>query len=115
MLPVPLEHTAWPRSGEASSEIDGANAAREFLRANGIAEATVGVVLDAIALHTTPKIPWHKRPEIALVTGGVEADGLGDGLGEISAGDHDASGYGRETGELGIHEFANKKLVCVTP
>ena len=45
---------------------------------------------DAIALHTTPEIPWHKRPEIALVTGGVEADVLGDGLGEIPAGDRDA-------------------------
>ena len=45
---------------------------------------------DAIALHTTPEIPWHKRPEIALVTGGVEADVLGDGLDEIPAGDRDA-------------------------
>jgi len=41
-------------------------------------------------LHTTPEVPWHKRPEIALVTGGVEADVLGDGLGEISDGDRDA-------------------------
>ncbi len=48
------------------------------------------MVWDAIALHTTPEIPWHKRPEIALVTGGVEADVLGDGLGEIPAGDRDA-------------------------
>jgi len=38
----------------------------------------------------TPEIPWHKRPEIALVTGGVEADVLGDGLDEIPAGDRDA-------------------------
>src|SRR6516165_6340285 len=66
-------------------EVDSANAARDFLRANGIAEATAGVVWDAIALHTTPEIPWHKRPEIALVTGGVEADVLGDGLDEIAA------------------------------
>ena len=48
------------------------------------------MVWDAIALHTTPEIPWHKRPEIALVTGGVEADVLGDGLAEIPAGDRDA-------------------------
>ena len=58
--------------------------------ANGIDESATGVVWDAIALHTTPEIPWHKRPEIALVTGGVEADVLGDGLGEIPAGDRDA-------------------------
>jgi hypothetical protein len=48
------------------------------------------VVWDAIALHTTPEIPWHKVPEIALVTDGVEADVLGDGLDEIPASDRDA-------------------------
>ena len=55
--------------------------------ANGIGEASAGLVWDAIALHTTPEIPWHKSPEIALVTGGVEADVLGEGLDEISAED----------------------------
>jgi hypothetical protein len=78
------------RSPDHRFEIDSANAARDFLRANGIDEATAGVVWDAIALHTTPEIPWHKRPEIALVTGGVEADVLGDGLGEIPPADRDA-------------------------
>ena len=82
--------TAKYRSPDHRFEVDGANAARDFLRANGIDESTAGVVWDAIALHTTPEIPWHKRPEIALVTGGVEADVLGDGLGEIPAGDRDA-------------------------
>jgi hypothetical protein len=78
------------RSSDHRFEIDSANAARDFLRANGIDETTAAVVWDAIALHTTPEIPWHKRPEIALVTGGVEADVLGDGLGEIPAADRDA-------------------------
>jgi hypothetical protein len=82
--------TAKYRSPDHRFEIDGANAARQFLRANGIDELTAGVVWDAIALHTTPEIPWHKRPEIALVTGGVEADVLGDGLGEIAAADRNA-------------------------
>jgi hypothetical protein len=81
--------TAKYRSPDHRFEVDSANTAREFLLANGIDEATVGVVWDAIALHTTPEIPWHKRPEIALVTGGVEADGLGDGLEEIPVGDRD--------------------------
>jgi hypothetical protein len=75
------------RSRDHRFEVDGANAARDFLRANGIDDESAGVVWDAIALHTTPEIPWHKRPEIALVTGGVEADVLGDGLDEISAED----------------------------
>ena len=82
--------TAKYRSPAHRFEVDSANAARDFLRANGIDESTAGVVWDAIALHTTPEIPWHKRPEIALVTGGVEADVLGDGLGEIPDGDRDA-------------------------
>ena len=72
------------RSRDHRFEVDGANAAREFLLANGVGEESAGVVWDAIALHTTPEIPWHKRPEIALVTGGVEADVLGDGLDEIT-------------------------------
>jgi hypothetical protein len=82
--------TAEYRSPDHRFEVDSANAARDFLRANGIDESRAGVVWDAIALHTTPEIPWHKRPEIALVTGGVEADVLGDGLDEIPARDRDA-------------------------
>ena len=76
--------TAKYRSPDHRFEVDGANAARDFLRANGIDEGSAGVVWDAIALHTTPEIPWHKQPEIALVTGGVEADVLGAGLDEIA-------------------------------
>jgi hypothetical protein len=79
--------TAKYRSPDHRFEVDGADAARDFLRANGVDEESAGLVWDAIALHTTPEIPWHKRPEIALVTGGVEADVLGDGLDEISAED----------------------------
>ena len=82
--------TAQHRSQNHRFEIDGANAARNFLRAHGVDEATAGVVWDAIALHTTPETPWHKRPEIALVTGGVEADVLGDGLEEIAPDDREA-------------------------
>ena len=35
-------------------EVDGANAARDFLRGSGIPEAGIELVWDAIALHTTP-------------------------------------------------------------
>jgi hypothetical protein len=58
-------------------EVDGANAARDFLRNHGIPEASIETVWDAIALHTTPGIPEHKKPEVALVTAGVEMDVLG--------------------------------------
>ena len=58
-------------------EVDSANAARDFLRRYGIPEVSVETVWDAIALHTTPGIPEHKKPEVALVTSGVEMDVLG--------------------------------------
>jgi HD superfamily phosphodiesterase len=58
-------------------EVDGANAARDFLRSHHIAQQEVDVVWTAIALHTTPGIPQHMHPVIALVTAGVEMDVLG--------------------------------------
>jgi len=58
-------------------EVDGANAAADFLRRHGIDERDIDDVWDAIALHTTPGIPQHKRPVVALVTAGVEMDVLG--------------------------------------
>ena len=54
-------------------------------------QATVGVVWDADRPAHDAGNPLAKRPEItSLVTGGVEADVLGDGLDEIPAGDRDA-------------------------
>jgi hypothetical protein len=82
--------TARYRSRDHRFEVDGANAARDFLRANGIDEGSAGVVWDAIALHTTPEIPWHKRPEIALLHSGTVVDVLGRGLDEIPVGDREA-------------------------
>jgi HD domain len=58
-------------------EVESANAARDFLRSYDIPEASIDIVWDAIALHTTPGIPEHKKPEVALVTSGVEMDVLG--------------------------------------
>lgn len=58
-------------------EVDGANAARDFLRQQGISEADAYTVWTSIALHTTPGIPQHMHPVVALVTAGVEMDVLG--------------------------------------
>ncbi len=58
-------------------EVDGANAAREFLKQRGIAKQDVDTVWAAIALHTTPGIPQYMHPVVALVTAGVEMDVLG--------------------------------------
>jgi hypothetical protein len=65
------------RQSQLRFEVDSANAARDFLRGYRIPEASVEIVWDAIALHTTPGIPEHKKPEVALVTSGVEMDVLG--------------------------------------
>ena len=65
------------QSRELRFEVDGANAAREFLRSYGIAPRELDLVWTAIALHTTPGIPEHMHPVIALVTAGVEMDVLG--------------------------------------
>jgi hypothetical protein len=58
-------------------EVDGANAAKAFLDSYDVSERDVDDVWDSIALHTTPGIPQHKRPTVALVTAGVEMDVLG--------------------------------------
>src|ERR1700729_4446443 len=65
------------RSEHDRFEVDGANAARDFLRTRGIPQQALDTVWTAIALHTTPGIPPHMHPVIALVTAGVEMDVLG--------------------------------------
>jgi HD domain len=78
------------RSAHDRFEVDGANAAREFLAGHGVAGDALRIVWDAIALHTTPGIPQHKEPEVALVTAGVELDVLGFGYDDVAAEDRDA-------------------------
>jgi hypothetical protein len=64
-------------SADERFEVDGANAARDFLRNHGIAQQDIETVWTAIALHTTPGIPQHMQAVVALVTAGVEMDVLG--------------------------------------
>jgi hypothetical protein len=61
-------------------EVDGANAARDFLRGHGIAQGDIEKVWLAVALHTTPGIPEHMHPEIALVQAGAGMDMVGRGF-----------------------------------
>lgn len=65
-------------------EIDGAAAARTFLLEHGRSEEDARTVWLAIALHTTPEIPLHLAPEVAVVTLGVETDVFGLDLDEIT-------------------------------
>ncbi|MDE1993862.1 MAG: HD domain-containing protein [Rhizobiaceae bacterium] len=65
-------------------EVDGADAARNFLSAYAIPEADVERVWQAIALHTTPGIPEHMHPEIFLVQAGAGMDVAGREYGGFS-------------------------------
>jgi hypothetical protein len=65
------------RTSNLRFEVDGANAARDFLLQRGVDAADARKVWLAIALHTTPGVPEFLEPEIALVTAGVETDVLG--------------------------------------
>jgi len=71
-------------------EVDGANAAREFLQARGIAASDIELVWLSIALHTSRGIPGHLHPVIALVTEGVIMDVVGIGYDAFSAAQRDA-------------------------
>lgn len=72
------------RSDHDRFEVDGANAARDFLKGHGIAQTDIDLVWTAIALHTTPGIPRHMHPIIALVKAGVEMDVVGSTYAEYS-------------------------------
>ncbi len=55
-------------------EVDGADAAADFLSREGYSDRKVAVIWDAIALHTTPGVPQRKQPEIALLQLGAGID-----------------------------------------
>ena len=78
------------RSAHDRFEVDGANAARAFLVGQGITGDALRIVWDAVALHTTPGIPEHKEPEVALVAAGVDLDVLGFGYDDIASEDREA-------------------------
>ncbi|MFG2077998.1 HD domain-containing protein [Nonomuraea maritima] len=75
------------RESHLRFEVDGANAARDFLRQRGVTDGDVRKVWLGIALHTTPAVPEFLDPEIALVTAGVETDVLGIGYENITVGE----------------------------
>lgn len=65
-------------------EVDGANAARDFLREHGIPEKDVRDIWLAIALHTSPGIPEHLGSEISLLHTGAVMDVIGRGYDQFS-------------------------------
>ncbi|WP_144149169.1 phosphohydrolase [Paraburkholderia sp. BCC1884] len=55
-------------------EIDSANAVRDFLCQYALADRAIDEVWAAVALHTTPGIPEHMSPLVALTSAGVQMD-----------------------------------------
>jgi hypothetical protein len=70
-------------------EVDGAIAARSFIRAHRDGrhweERKVQLVWDAIALHSEPKFALFKEPDVATVSLGNDLDFSGPGLGVTEA------------------------------
>jgi len=98
--------TAHYHGSQLRFEVDGANAARDFLRSHGVAESEVEKVWLAVALHTTPGIPEHMQPEICLVQAGAGMDMAGRGYAEIPANQREAVMAACPRG----HDFAQRVI-----
>lgn len=71
-------------------ELDGADAARKFLKDHNVPDDRAEIVWDAIALHTNVSIAARKAPEIAMVSLGAVMDAAGARLDQLSPQDVDA-------------------------
>ena len=60
--------------GPLRFEVEGANAARQFVRKRGVDERRAQLIWDGVALNSTPSIGLHKEPEVALCTAGIGLD-----------------------------------------
>ncbi len=61
-------------SGPLRFEVEGANAAREFARKQGMSEARAQLIWDGVALNSTPSIGLYKEAEVSLCTAGIGLD-----------------------------------------
>jgi hypothetical protein len=60
--------------GPLRFEVEGANAARAFARAEGMSERRAQLIWDGVALNSTPSIALYKETEVALCTTGIGLD-----------------------------------------
>jgi hypothetical protein len=72
------------RTSTVRFEVDGADAARDFLTRHGVDNADADKVWLGIALHTTPGVPEFLAPEVALLQAGVEVDVVGVGREQLA-------------------------------
>lgn len=72
-------------SGPNRFEVNGADAARSFIRERGFSDHRAQLIWDLVALNSTPSIALHKEPEVALGTMGIGLDWGGFGFESIPA------------------------------
>src|SRR5215472_5120681 len=58
-------------TGKKRFEIEGADAAREFAREQGLDDRLAQLIWDSVALNSTPSIGLYKEAEVALCTAGI--------------------------------------------
>ncbi|KAF2199155.1 hypothetical protein GQ43DRAFT_473892 [Delitschia confertaspora ATCC 74209] len=110
-----LHDLGWSNSSDVTStdkrfEVDGANAAREFLQREGgptWGHHRIQLVWDAIALHTTRSINKFKEPEVALTAAGIVTELLGP---ELAKAQYTVTNVTIEEYEMIVSEYPNKGL-----
>src|SRR6185295_19780727 len=61
-------------NGPLRFEVEGANAARAFVRNEGMDECRAQLIWDGVALNSTPSISLYKETEVVLTTMGIGLD-----------------------------------------
>jgi hypothetical protein len=72
-------------SGPSRFEVNGANAARSFIKERGFSDHRAQLIWDLVALNSTPSIALHKEAEVAVGAMGIGLDWGGFGLEVIPA------------------------------
>ena len=74
-------------SGANRFEVNGADAARSFVKERGFSDRRAQLLWDLVALNSTPSLALYKETEVALATMGIGLDYGGFGLESIPAAD----------------------------
>ena len=80
-------------NGPLRFEVEGANAARTFVRNEGMDDRRAQLIWDGVALNSTPSISLYKEAEIALATMGIGLDW--GGRNELTRGQRVQQGIGQ--------------------
>jgi len=76
-------------SGSQRFEVNGADAARSFVKGHGLSDRRAQLIWDLVALNSTPSLALNKEPEVAVATMGIGLDYGGFGLAALPTTDID--------------------------